>query len=288
VSESADATSKLPSQPSIQEEDEAGKDDGEEAAPVLASESEEPVPASISPPLVAVSNEPPEEMVQSPTEVTTPTTKANFPVKSVQSLKMQFQDSEPPPQQQQQKVLVEPTHRRMGSDQLQKMSTSDSRDTCISPPRSASGGSKISMLAENFNKKAAATAPTGHPPPIRPRPPPTSTHPAAPLSPAETPVFPLMQHPGASGGAGVSPLQRVAHESKHKPALGKKPTQPVKPPPKGKAASKLKKKDSLKEKDKGSKPVVSQKPPGFAATPAEIQAQLQAARAKRKQSDDKL
>lgn len=274
--------SSKPSQPSIEEEPE----DTEVALDVVPDPDEkleEPESSSSSPPSVTVSKEePPQEAVKSPSDVTSPTT-TKFPVKSVRSLTKQFQEPEPA----QPKVLVEPhTHRRHGSDHFKATTTSESRaETCVSPPRSGSTGSKVSALSSNFTKKVALAAP---PPPIRPKPP-ALAHPA-PSSPAETVggVFPLMQHPGAVGLPGVSPLQRAAHQSQHKPpVLGKKPaTQASKPP--SKVKSKLKKKDSLKEKeDKGSKSVVTQKP-GFAATPQEIQAQLQAARAKRKQSEDKL
>ena len=100
--------------------------------------------------------------------------------------------------------------------------------------------------------------------------------------------FPLMQHPGSTSLPGISPLQRAAHQSQHsKPLLGKKPAASAKPVTKVKPGSvKVKKKDT-KEKDKSGKPAVTPKPAGFAATPEEIQAQLQA-RAKRKQSEDKL
>lgn len=275
-------SSSKPNQPSIQEEDEEVGEEEEEVPNVATEPSEEPEEhesASTSPPSVMVTNEEPEETVKSPSDVTSPT--ANFPVKSVRSLTKQFQEPEP---SQQQKVLVEPrTHRRHDSDQFKV--ASEPKEPCVSPPRSASGGSKVSMLSSTFNKKVAVA--TGPPPPTRPKPP-SLVHPA-PSSPAESAagIFPLMQHPGAVGLPGVSPLQRAAHQSQHKPpVLGKKPvTQPSKPAGKAKSTAKIKKKDSLK-KDKSSKPVITPKPvAGFVATPEEIQAQLQA-RAKRKQSED--
>ena len=263
--------SEVPSQPPISEQEEENS---------MCEESQLDS-TSVSPPAVLVTNENAEEGATSPTEVTSPT--VSVPAKKVRSLTMQFQEPEPQP-----KVLVEPhTHRRHGSDHFK--TTSDSKEP---HPRSASGGNKVSMLSSTFESKAVSTGP---PPPVRPKP--TISHP--PTSPAASPagsdVFPLVQH-GSAGLPGVSPLQRAAHQGQHiapKPAiLGKKPLPPAvaKAGAKTKASSvRVKKKDSLKEKDKSSsKPAPNPKPPGgFAATPAEIQAELQA-RAKRRQSEDKL
>lgn len=234
-----------PSQPTIEEE-----------SPGTTPELSEEIEPSTSPPAPLVSTDNTEEELKPLSDVTTPPT--NFPVKSVRSLTKQFQE----PEQVEQPL----THRRHDSDHSKA-------DSCVSPPRSASGGSRVSILSSNFAQKAAATT-SGPPPPIRPRP--ALVHPS-PGGGAETGgVFPIMQHPGS---VSVSPLQIAAHQSQHTkpPILGKKPVAQAKAPPKGKS-SKVKKKDSLKEKeDKSSKPVTTTK--GFVATPEEIQAQI--ARAKR-------
>ena len=201
---------------------------------------------------------------------------------TVKSLTKQFQE----PEATGPKVLVEPhhSHRRQMSDQ--KPATSgDGSDTQVHPrsgsdtqvhPRSASGNSKVSMLSSTFESKAASAAP---PPPLKPKP--------APLSSSAMPgdVFPLMQH-GTS--LGVSPLQKAAHQSlqggkpavaSKKPAVAAAAKAAQKP---AKTSLKGKKKDG-KEKEKGGKPAPNPKP-GFGASPAELQAELQA-RVKRKQSD---
>lgn len=284
--------SETPRQPSILEEAgveevEAGKCRHDIVSPESESTSEEILNEGTgdSFPSFSVSTENKEEEpvveVKSPTEVTSPTT--NFPVKSVRSLTKQFQEPEASStQQQQQRVLVEPhTHRRMGSDQSKAIP--DPKEAFV--PRSASSGNKVSMLSSTFESKSAAQAP----PPVRPKPP--LAHPS-PISPAGGVgegggVFPLMSHSTPS----VSPLQIAAHQSQHTgpkpPILGKKPPQAVARTAKVKTGSvKVKKKDSLKEdkKDKGAKPLPNPKP-GFVASPAEIQAELQA-RAKRRQSED--
>ena len=252
-----EASLKEPSQPTIEEEEEERPD----TTPEPSDDKLETEP-STSPSAPQASTDNTEEDLKTLTDVSTPST--NFPVKSVRSLTKQFQEPE--------QVEQPFTHRRHDSDYK-----ADAKDTstCVSPPRSASGGSRVSMLSSNFAQKAAATT-SGPPPPIRPRP---LVHPV-PTSPgggAETGgVFPIMQHPGS---VSVSPLQIAAHQSQHTkpPILGKKPVAQAKAPPKGKP-SKVKKKDSLKEKDdKSSKPATTTK--GFVATPEEIQAQI--ARAKR-------
>ncbi len=271
--EAALKVSESPSQPVIPEEE-----GDEEKEPESAPGEEDST--SASPPAVLVTPENAEEdttvEVKSPSELTSPVT--SVPAKKVRSLTMQFQEPEPQP-----KVLVEPhTHRRHGSDHFKV--TSDSKEPL---PRSASGGNKVSMLSSTFESKASV--PLGPPPPVRPKP--TLPHPL-PTSPASSEVFPLVQH-GSAGLSGVSPLQRAAHQGQHKPAvLGKKPAPPAiaKAGAKVKSSSaRVKKKDSLKEKDKASsKPAPNPKPAGgFAATPAEIQAEFQA-RAKRRQSEDKI
>lgn len=279
----------IPHQPSIEEEaGEEGEGTVSTEQTVGAAEltSDENAVVAVDdpgspPPLTVTKDDESTGDVKSPTEVTSP--KANFPVKSVRSLTMQFQDPDPVQQQQQQqsRVLVEPhshTHRRHGSDNY-KVTTSSSETKEV---RSPSAGSKVSMLSSTFENKVV---PAGPPPPIRPKPPPSAAH-SAPASTTEVGggAFPLMPH-GTVGLTGVSPLQRVAHHSQHvqKPALGKKPgSQAItKPPAKGKAGGKLKKKDSLK--DKSGKPAPNPKPTaGFVATPAEIQAELQARALKRK------
>lgn len=270
--------SEVPSQPAIEEVEDEG---------VVKSGTEESQEDSscASPPAVMVTNEKTEKDntvdMKSPSEPSPPV--MTVPATKVRSLTMQFQDPEP----QQPKVLVEPhTHRRHGSDNFK--ATADPKEPL---PRSASGGSKVSMLSSTFESKA--NAPSGPPPPIRPKPTLTHSNPTSPAmtTPAGTEVFPLLQHGSATG---VSPLQKAAHQGQHiapKPALGKKPVPPAVAKVGGKAKSgsvRVKKKDSLKEKDKGSKPAPNPKPSGgFAATPAEIQAELQA-RAKRRQTEDKL
>lgn len=285
----AEEEAALKLQPSIMEEDEGEAAEQEELPPhqdpLDVDKPEETEPSS-PPPSLQVTNEQPEEattLLKSPSDVTSPST--NFPVKSVRSLTKQFQEPEPPSQQP--KVLVEPhTHRRHGSDQFKVIS--EPPPGSVSPPRSASGGSRVGMLSSTFNKKVAiATAP---PPPTRPKPP-SLVH-VVPTSPTAE-VFPLRQHPTATGVPGVSPLQQAAHQSLHKPAvLGKKPAaQALKTAGNRKSGSiKGKKKDGGKdkEKNKSSKPVLTPKPAAFVATPEEIQAQLQAARAKRKHNEDKL
>ena len=211
-----------------------------------------------------------------------PGTDATVPIKSVKSLTMQFQEPEPS----QQKVLVEPhTHRRHASDVHHK-ATSEHITQPIPHPRSASGGSKVSMISSTFEK---SSVPSGPPPPTRPKP--IIPPPLSPGSGGESSVFPLVAH-GSGSLPSVSPLQRAVQQSQQigqkPPVSGKKPI----PPAAGKSIAKvkggIKKKDSLKEKDRGSKPPPNPKPPtGFVASPAEIKAELQA-RAKRKKSDDPL
>lgn len=206
------------------------------------------------------------------------------PKGSVKSLTKQFQEPEitSPP-----KVLVEPlqSHRRQLSDHYQKPSPPiDIQEPLAAPPRSASTGNKVSMLSSTFEIKAAASS-GPPPPPLKPKP--ASLGSSAPTG----EVFPLMQH-GTTGVMGISPLQRAAHQSLHvgqKPAVsGKKPLIQATGKGAGKSSkttsAKTKKKDSLKEKEKGSKPPPNPKP-GFGASPAELQAELQA-RVKRKQSED--
>lgn len=218
---------------------------------------------------------------------------ANFPVKSVKSLTKQFQDPSTTStvlSPQHKTSLVESTHRRMGSDH--NHITLDHKETLTTPPRSASSGSKVSMISSTFENKPAP--PTTHPPPpTRPKPPAQTT----PLSPGSSePVgFPLTQHGAA--GAGLSPLQLAMHQGQHqqlgqKPAIfGKKPA----PPPqvgkvagKGKGSIKVKKKDSIKKQEKPSKPPPNPKPATGFVAPADIQKEFQARVAKRKQSEDKI
>lgn len=247
-----EASSKIgePSQPTIEEE----------VTPSTTPELSDDIEPSSSPPVPLVSSDNTEEELKPLSDGTTPPT--NFPVKSVRSLTKQFQPE----------LVEQPlTHRRHDSDYK-----ADPKETCVSPPRSASGGSRVSMLSSNFAQKAAATT-SGPPPPIRPKPALIHPVPTSPGGGAEAGgVFPIMQHPGS---VSVSPLQIAAHQSQHTkpPILGKKPVAQAKAPPKGKS-SKVKKKDSLKEKDdKSSKQATTTK--GFVATPEEIQAQI--ARAKR-------
>ena len=285
--ESVARVSEAPQEPNIVEECGIEVEQVEHSTPDPATSQMSPLPeaepADMIPPSLTVSND--EGKGESLPEIERNTEaeplRANFPVKSVRSLTKQFQEPEPS----QPKVLVEPhTHRRHDSDVLHKVTPDPSAPF---PPRSTSGGNKVSMLSSNFQNKVV----TGPPPPTRPKPPlshpPTS--PVGPTSDAAAGVFPLHQHGGA-GMPGASPLQRAALQSQHGPKPtppGKKPPQAVKAPVKSKGAVKLKKKDSIKDKDKekekGSKPPPNPKPPAvFAATSKEIQAQLQAHAAKRK------
>ena len=278
----APRVSEMPAEPCIPEEtgtveQEAGQ--LEFSVPEVESPTDvEPTPpvAVETPPVTVETKEEPVMEIKSPVEVTSP--KPNFPVKSVRSLTKQFQ--EPDSTQPQQRVLVEPhTHRRMGSDHTKAIP--DPKETFV-PPRSASGGTKVSMLSSTFETKPAP------PPPVRPKPP--LVH-GTPTSPGGGDggggsVFPIMSHATPS----VSPLQIAAHQSQHTgpkpPIAGKKPAQAVAKTVKVKTGSvKVKKKDSLKEdkKERLAKPPPNPKP-GFVASPAEIQAELQA-RAKRRQNE---
>jgi len=222
------------------------------------------------------------------TETRTP--KRQAPVRgSVKTLTQQFQ--EPPPTQQ--RVLVEPHsthHRRQNSDttgwkaeQPEPLST-----------RSASGGSKVSMLSSTFEMKAAEGR-SGPPPPLKPKPqmhsspvPPDPTSPSA--------AFPIVSH-GTIPSA--SPLQRAAmvgqmSQSSPSAAVKKPPAAPNKP----RGSLKVKRERSTKRDEKPPKPVKPPLPaqgfipPPHSATPqARSQAlheEIQAAAAARRKATENL
>lgn len=278
------SSSESPTEPTITEEAEEEMEEESPSEPLSEVVSEETPSAdteTVSPTISVEKNQELETISKAEHEQVSKA--ANFPVKSVRSLTMQFQEPEEP----QQRVLVEPhtTHRRLSSEHY-KSGPPDVKEGGPPHPRSSSGGSKVSMLSSTFENKTSSA-----PPPIRPKPPVSIPSPSSPSHGAssEPGMFPLVQH--GSSLPSVSPLQRAAHQSQHigpKPAIpGKKPFPTAKVTAKPKGSVKVKKKDSLKDsKDKGGKPPPNPKPAGgFAATPAEIQAELQARAAKRKQND---
>ena len=265
-----DEKTKVEDDKAIRMEDGKKAEEGEEK-----KEVKPPVKVEIKPP-------------ETTTETRTP--KRQAPVRgSVKTLTQQFQ--EPPPTQQ--RVLVEPHsthHRRQNSDttgwkaeQPEPLST-----------RSASGGSKVSMLSSTFEMKAAEGR-SGPPPPLKPKPqmhsspvPPDPTSPSA--------AFPIVSH-GTIPSA--SPLQRAAmvgqmSQSSPSAAVKKPPAAPNKP----RGSLKVKRERSTKRDEKPPKPVKPPLPaqgfipPPHSATPqARSQAlheEIQAAAAARRKATEKL
>lgn len=207
---------------------------------------------------------------------------------SVKTLTQQFQH-EPQPQQ---RVLVEPHsthHRRQNSD----MTSSRKADQAELPStRSASGGSKVSMLSSAFETKAAETR-SGPPPPLKPKP---HLHSPAAVDQSPPSAFPLLSH---SAIPSASPLQRAAmvgqmSQSPPPSAAVKKPP----PPGKQKGSFKVKRERSTKRDEKP--PIKPVKPPpmqGFVPPPRSGNAQaktqalheeLQAAAAARRKATENL
>lgn len=265
-----DEKTKVEDDKAIRMEDGKKAEEGEEK-----KEVKPPVKVEIKPP-------------ETTTETRTP--KRQAPVRgSVKTLTQQFQ--EPPPTQQ--RVLVEPHsthHRRQNSDttgwkaeQPEPLST-----------RSASGGSKVSMLSSTFEMKAAEGR-SGPPPPLKPKPqmhsspvPPDPTSPSA--------AFPIVSH-GTIPSA--SPLQRAAmvgqmSQSSPSAAVKKPPAAPNKP----RGSLKVKRERSTKRDEKPPKPVKPPLPaqgfipPPHSATPqARSQAlheEIQAAAAARRKATENL
>ena len=207
---------------------------------------------------------------------------------SVKSLSQQFQ----PEPQAQQRVLVEPHsthHRRQNSDMTAARKADQSEPPSV---RSASGGSKVSMLSSAFETKAAESR-SGPPPPLKPKP-----HLHSPAAADQSPpsAFPLLSH---SSIPSASPLQRAAmvgqmSQSPPPSAAVKKPPPPGKP----KTSFKVKREKSTKRDEKP--PVKPMKPPpmqGFVPPPrsgnpqAKTQAlheELQAAAAARRKASENL
>ena len=187
---------------------------------------------------------------------------------SVRSLSKQFQEP--------QKVLVEPhSHRRQRSTDISPQPKGDEEV----PPRSSSTGNKVGKMASKFEGKVnSPTAPLVSPKPkiLRPHAP----HPPV-SSPSHTethhpppPTFPLMSHPQA-GAAGISPLQRIAHQGQQKPVPAEK---------KGKEKEKKEDKGKVKRERsvKGAKPPPPAKP-GFVTGNKDFNAELQARLARKQE-----
>lgn len=206
---------------------------------------------------------------------------------SVRSLSKQFQDPS------QQKVLVEPhstgAHRRQRSTDFAAQKGTEADDI----PRSSSTGNKVGKMASVFESKSAPppTAPLISPKPrVRPPAPgpPATGHTSS--SDHQPPAFPLMSHPQPGGAAGISPLQRAAHQGQQKPVpADRKPAAPLKVGKEPKLRG-VRREKSVKEKGKPTnaaekgKPPTAAKPPGFGAPPGskEFNAEL-AAKIARKQ-----
>ena len=233
---------------------------------------------------------PPVKVEIKPPETTTETRtpKRHAPVRgSVKTLTQQFQ--EPPPTQQ--RVLMEPHsthHRRQNSDTTGwKAEQSEALST-----RSASGGSKVSMLSSTFEMKSRS----GPPPPLKPKP---QMHSPVTPDPTSPSAFPIVSH---STIPSASPLQRAAmvgQMSQSSPSAAvKKPPAPSKP----RGSLKVKRERSTKRDEKrDEKPPKPMKPPlptqGFippphSATPqARSQAlheEIQAAAAARRKATENL
>lgn len=231
-------------------------------------------------PQVKVEIKPPE------TTPETRTPKRQAPVRgSVKTLTQQFQ--EPPPTQQ--RVLVEPHsthHRRQNSDTTGWKSEQPELGT-----RSASGGSKVSMLSSTFEMRAVEGR-SGPPPPLKPKP--QMHSPVAP-DPTSPGAFPIVSH---STIPSASPLQRAAmvgQMSQSPPSAAvKKPPAPSKP----RGSLKVKRERSTKRDEKPPKPMKPPLPtqgfipPPHSATPQArsqaLQEEIQAAAAARRKATENL
>ena len=255
-------------------EDEETKKEDNRAMKMEESEEKEVKPQ------VKVEIKPPE------TTPETRTPKRQAPVRgSVKTLTQQFQ--EPPPTQQ--RVLVEPHsthHRRQNSDTTGWKAEQPELST-----RSASGGSKVSMLSSTFEMRAVEGR-SGPPPPLKPKP---QLHSPVAPDPSSPGAFPIVSH---STIPSASPLQRAAMvgQMSQSPssAAVKKPPAPSKP----RGSLKVKRERSTKRDEKPPKPMKPPLPiqgfipPPHSATPQArsqaLQEEIQAAAAARRKASENL